>query len=71
MKDTNDHNNTTACDASRFALVELHLHVDGSLSADDVMWMAKEEGIDVPSSREELRQRCSRSRPSPIAWRVW
>ena len=56
MKDTNDHNNTTACDASRFALVELHLHVDGSLSADDVMWMAKEEGIDVPSSREELRQ---------------
>ena len=45
MKDTNDHNNTTACDASRFALVELHLHVDGSLSADDVMWMAKEEVI--------------------------
>ena len=29
-----------ATDASRYALVELHLHVDGSLTADDVMLMA-------------------------------
>lgn len=57
MKDTNDHTSPIATpDASRYALVELHLHVDGSLSADDVIWMAKEEGVDVPPSRAELRQ---------------
>ena len=55
MKDTENYN-TTSCttDASRYALVELHLHVDGSLTADDVILMAKEEGVDMPSSREEL-----------------
>ena len=41
-------------DASLYALVELHLHVDGSLSAEDVMLMAKEEGVDVPSTTKEV-----------------
>lgn len=41
-------------DASRYALVELHLHLDGSLSAEDVLHMAKEEGVDVPSSTREI-----------------
>lgn len=41
-------------DASRYALVELHLHLDGSLSAEDVMLMAKEEGVDVPSTTKEI-----------------
>lgn len=55
MKDTENLNSTSCTtDASRYALVELHLHVDGSLTADDVIFMAKEEGVDVPSSREEL-----------------
>ena len=55
MEDKGNHETTfCATDASRYALVELHLHVDGSLTADDVMLMAKEEGVDVPSSREEL-----------------
>ena len=55
MKNTNIQNlKRCATDASRYALVELHLHVDGSLTADDVIWMAKEEGVDIPSSREEV-----------------
>ena len=55
MKDTeNDNTTMSTTDASRYALVELHLHVDGSLTADDVIWMAKEEGVDIPSSREIL-----------------
>ena len=55
MKDIEKHD-TTLCstDASRYALVELHLHVDGSLTPDDVILMAKEEGVDIPPSREEL-----------------
>ena len=57
MKDTTEQNSKRSLfDASRYALVELHLHVDGSLSADDLIWMAKEEGVEVPSSRDDLRQ---------------
>lgn len=43
-------------DASQYALVELHLHLDGSLSAEDVLLMAKEEGVDVPSSTKDIYQ---------------
>ena len=43
-------------DASQYALVELHLHLDGSLSAEDVLLMAKEEGVDVPSSTRDIYQ---------------
>jgi adenosine deaminase len=35
--------------------VELHLHIDGSLTADDVTLMAKEAGVDIPSSRKDLK----------------
>lgn len=43
-------------DASRYALVELHLHLDGSLDAEDVLLMAKEEGVPIPSSPSEIYQ---------------
>ncbi len=55
MKDTEKQNKAfCSTNASQYALVELHLHVDGSLTADDVILLAKEEGVDIPSSREEL-----------------
>lgn len=58
MKTPHDNPSTPSSmtDVSRYALVELHLHVDGSLSAEDVMWMAKEEGVDVPSTPSEIYQ---------------
>ncbi len=58
MKTHHDNHPTSpsVTDASRYALVELHLHLDGSLSAEDVLLMAKEEGVTVPSSPSEIYQ---------------
>ena len=42
---------------SDYALVDLHLHLDGSLTADDIVYMASLEGVTVPTTPEELRER--------------
>ena len=42
-------------DASKYALVDLHLHLDGSLTADDMLEMARMEGVQIPTDREVLR----------------
>ena len=40
-------------DCKKYALVDLHLHLDGSLSAKAIIQAAKEEGITLPSYNEE------------------
>ena len=40
-------------DCKKYALVDLHLHLDGSLSAKAIIQAAKEEGISLPSYNEE------------------
>ena len=42
-------------DASKYALVDLHLHLDGSLKADDMLQMARMEGVEIPTDREVLK----------------
>lgn len=54
----NNRNKLTApekVDASKYALVDLHLHLDGSLTADDMLQMARMEGVQIPTDREVLR----------------
>jgi adenosine deaminase len=48
--------NTNAFKASDFALVDLHLHLDGSLTPDDIVRMAAMEGVEVPNNLNELRE---------------
>ena len=48
--------NTNAFKASDFALVDLHLHLDGSLTPDDIVHMAAMEGVEVPNNLNELRE---------------
>lgn len=48
--------NTTAFKATDYALVDLHLHLDGSLTPDDIVHMAAMEGVEVPQNPDELRQ---------------
>ena len=43
-------------DARKYALVDLHLHLDGSLSIDDVIHMAAIEGVPLPADRDEIKQ---------------
>lgn len=43
-------------DASKYALTDLHLHLDGSLSVDDAIHMAAIEGVTIPSDRNELKK---------------
>ena len=43
-------------DASKYALTDLHLHLDGSLSLDDAIHMAAIEGVDIPSGRNEIKK---------------
>jgi len=42
--------------AKRFALVDLHLHLDGSLSREDVVYMAEIEGVALPQDTIELNR---------------
>lgn len=39
--------------------IDLHLHLDGSLSVDTVKELAREQGIVIPESFEELRKKLS------------
>ena len=48
--------NTNAFKASDYALVDLHLHLDGSLTPDDIVHMAAMEGVEVPNNLNELRE---------------
>ena len=41
-------------DVSRYARVDLHLHLDGSLSPEDLVNMAQMEGETLPADRDEL-----------------
>ena len=43
-------------DAKKYALVDLHLHLDGSLSVDDAIHMAAIEGVSIPSDRNEVKK---------------
>lgn len=43
-------------DAQRYALVDLHLHLDGSLSIDDAIHMAAVEGVSLPADRSEIKK---------------
>lgn len=42
--------------AARYALVDLHLHLDGSLSVEDVRYMASIDGVMLPAVDEELEK---------------
>lgn len=37
-------------------MIDLHLHLDGSMPIDTARKLAAEQGIPVPATREELRQ---------------
>lgn len=41
----------------KYALIDLHLHLDGSLSLDSVKKLAAMQDIDIPKDDEELRER--------------
>ena len=43
-------------DAKKYALVDIHLHLDGSLTVDDVRRMAEMSGQALPADDEQLRQ---------------
>lgn len=43
-------------DAKKYALVDLHLHLDGSLSVDDAIYMASVDGVSLPASRSEIEK---------------
>ncbi len=43
-----------AFDASRYALIDLHVHLDGSLSIDDAIHMAAMSGVEIPTDRSQL-----------------
>lgn len=56
---SNDDNDTPTpepFDASKYALTDLHLHLDGSLSIDDAIYMASVEGVEIPSDKNELKR---------------
>jgi len=43
-------------DTSKYALIDLHLHLDGSMTAEDVVNMASMEGLSINASLTELKQ---------------
>lgn len=43
--------------AERYALVDLHLHLDGSLSIEDVRYMARIDGVNLPEDDAELEKK--------------
>ena len=45
---------TMKFDARKYALVDLHLHLDGSLSIDDAIQMAAIEGVNISADRSEI-----------------
>ena len=47
---------TNAFDARKYALVDLHLHLDGSLSIDDVIYMASVDNVPLPADRSEIKR---------------
>ena len=56
---SNDDNDTPTpepFDASKYALTDLHLHLDGSLSIDDAIYMASVEGVEISSDKNELKK---------------
>lgn len=55
-KDNNVTPTPESFNASKYALTDLHLHLDGSLSVDDAIYMAEIEGVSIPSDREELKK---------------
>ena len=40
-------------DYKKYAIVDLHLHLDGSLSAKAILKVAKLEGINLPADNED------------------
>ncbi len=54
--DDNDTPKPESFDASKYALIDLHLHLGGSLSVDDAIHMAAIEGVSIPSDRKELEK---------------
>ena len=40
-------------DYKKYAIIDLHLHLDGSLSAKAIIKVAKKEGIKIPSFEEK------------------
>ena len=40
-------------DYKKYAIVDLHLHLDGSLSAKAIIGVARKEGIELPTEKEE------------------
>lgn len=56
---SNDDNVTPSSDsfdASKYALLDLHLHLDGSLSVEDAIHMAAIEGVTIPSDKDEVKK---------------
>lgn len=47
---------TDEFNARKYALVDLHLHLDGSLSVDDAIYMASVDGVSLPESRSEIEK---------------
>ena len=43
-------------DARKYALIDLHLHLDGSLSIDDAIHMAAIEGVSLPADKSEIEK---------------
>jgi len=43
-------------DARKYALVDLHLHLDGSLSMADAIHMAAVEGVSLPAERSAVER---------------
>ncbi len=43
-------------DAKKYALTDLHLHLDGSLSVEDAIHMAAIEGVEIPSDKNEVKK---------------
>ncbi len=43
-------------DAGKYALVDLHLHLDGSLSVEDAIHMAAVEGVPFPAQASEVEK---------------
>lgn len=41
---------------SKYALIDLHLHLDGSLTVDVAIYMASVDGVTLPSSRSEIEK---------------
>lgn len=46
-------------DYSKYALIDIHLHIDGSLTADDVMVMSRMSGKELPGDARQIAEKMS------------